>query len=79
MKAAVVAPLTTVQTAAYFAHRNAQLEQGVVKLLTPCVQLTATELRHHLSAGMRELDRVLQSMRTRGLIRSERRRWELVK
>ena len=66
------------ETEAYFAQRHAQLEAGVLTLLRPGVQRTATELRHALNAGMREIARVLQSMRTRGLIRSQRRRWDLV-
>lgn len=70
---------TTIDTKTYFAERNAQLRAGVLQRLgevrTP---LTATMLRHHLSAGMRELDRVLQQLRKDGRIATRRRFWYLV-
>ena len=65
-------------SAEFFATRHAQLEAGTLNLLAGQGQQTATQLRSQLRAGMRELDRVLQSMRVRGLIRSRRKKWELV-
>lgn len=65
-------------TAEFFAQRAAELEAGTLRLLEAEGPQTATHLRVRLAAGMRELDRVLQRMRQAGLIRSQRRVWELV-
>lgn len=65
-------------TAEFFAQRSAELQAGVLHLLECGDPLTATQLRVHLGAGMRELDRVLQKMRQSGLIQSRRQRWERV-
>lgn len=62
----------------FFATRHAELEAGVLRLLGEQPSQTATQLRTQLRAGMRELDRVLQSMRVRGCIRTVRQKWELL-
>lgn len=63
----------------YFDERAAQLRAGVLARLREVhIPLTATMLRQHLGAGMRELDKVLQQLRKDGLIHSRRRYWELV-
>ncbi len=64
-------------TAQFFAERQAQLVAGVLKALAGGVALTGTMLRRELSAGAKELTRVLDTMRDRGLVTSRNRWWTL--
>ncbi len=72
-------PTDTIDTKTFFAERAAHLRAGVLARLAECRNpLTATMLRVHLSAGMRELDRVLQQLWKEGRIATRRRYWYLV-
>jgi hypothetical protein len=68
-----------VNFADYQADRRKQLTEGALGLLRQAERpLTASQLRVMLDAGMRELDAVLQTLRTAGLIQTHRRKWSLV-
>lgn len=64
-------------TAEFFAERAAQLEAGVLGMLTRYPKLTVSIMASDLQAGTKELGRVLESMKERGLVTSYKRRWSL--
>ncbi|MFA6165414.1 MAG: hypothetical protein WC700_02275 [Gemmatimonadaceae bacterium] len=64
-------------TAEFFAGRHAELEAGALALLRRSTALTATAMASDLRAGSKELTRVLESMRVRGLVTRFNRRWSL--
>lgn len=64
-------------TAEYFDERTAQLELGVLELLCRYPKMTAGVMALDLKAGPKELGRILESMKARGLVTSYKRRWSL--
>jgi len=64
-------------TAQFFAERKAQLEAGVLSLLQRYPKTTVSIMALDLQAGTKELGRVLESMKERGLVTSYKRRWSL--
>lgn len=64
-------------SAEYFAARHAELETGALALLGQGESLTVSTMARELEAGTKELTRVLESMRVRGLVTRFQRRWSI--
>lgn len=64
-------------TAEFFAERKAQLEAGVLSILQRYPKTTVGVMASDLQAGTKELGRVLEDMKARGLVTSYKRRWSL--
>lgn len=64
-------------TAEFFAGRHAELEAGVLRIFRRFPALTTSAMASELRAGPKELTRVLESMRVRGLVTRFKRRWSL--